>query len=375
MDFMAFRTIDLGPTSLEAAVPVNGYTSATWTERYRDPGEFKFVAPLSAGLQDVLPIDTLVSHAATLDLMFVESHLITEKKDEDPTIEITGRSFSAFFEHRVVSLHRNWSTEPDGLPLIVLTFNYSYEHAKELINKIINTDTYFRAEEKLDDMIADTDISGIFPFTDPVERVISRGYLSERISELLGVDDLGLRVIRRNPFGEEGDPDNTLFVIHNGKDRSASVVFTAEQGDIESSESLRTNKISKNAALVVGSWLETMVEKAPTASGYSRRELYIDAGDIDQEYIDPPTGTNKDEVLARLIARGETLLSSQVPFFIIRADISKRTRFEYRRDYNIGDIVMVKSNFGSITPMRVVEFTEIEEDGEITGHPSLDVLG
>ena len=34
MDFIAFKTQDLGPTSLENAVPINGYTSVTWTERY-----------------------------------------------------------------------------------------------------------------------------------------------------------------------------------------------------------------------------------------------------------------------------------------------------------------------------------------------------
>ena len=375
MDFIAFKTQFLSPTSLESAVPVNGYTSVQWTERYRDPGEFKFTAPLSSGLRDVLPLDTLVSHTKTSDLMYVESHVINEEKDKDPIIEITGRSFDCFLEQRVVSMHRDWESYPDGIPSYILPFDYSYEQAKSLINMIIDSAIYFRPEEGLDDIVADTDISGTTTPTDPVARVINRGYLNDRVRELLAVDDLGLRVIRRNPFGVIGDPTNTILMIHNGKDRRSSVIFSSKKGDIDAASYLWTNKTLKNAALVTGRWLETRVDAGGfTAEGFARRELFIDATDIDQNFTEAPVGTDKTDVIAHLVTRGQTLLASQRQFLITQADISDKTKYEYRKDYSIGDIVTVQSNYGDVMPMRVVEFTEIQDATGQSGHPTLNVL-
>lgn len=376
MDFIAFRTKDLGPTSLESAEPINGYDSAMWIERYREPGEFQFTAPLASGLRDVLPLDTIISHVDSSDLMFVESHEITETDNEDPIISITGRSFDAFLEQRVVSLHRNWETNPNEVPNYVLPFDYSWNQARDLINKIIYTDTYFRPEEAIPNMIAETDISGSVTPAAPAERVINRGYLSERVRELLAIDDLGLRMVRRNPFGiEPGDPTNSLFLIHNGKDRRESVIFSSKKGEIEAADYLWTNKTLKNAALMTGRWYETEVNAGSTvAEGYLRRETYIEAQDIDQRYETTPSGPIKAEILGHFQTRGQMLLASKRQFMITRADISKRTKYQYRQNYGIGDIVTVQSNYGDVMFMRVVEFTEIEDDEGETGHPTLGVL-
>lgn len=66
-------------TNLTYGVPIHGYTSAMWVERYRVPGEFEIEAPLSSGLQDELPLGTVISHIDTLDAAIVENHEISEK--------------------------------------------------------------------------------------------------------------------------------------------------------------------------------------------------------------------------------------------------------------------------------------------------------
>ena len=62
------------PTVLEQGQVINGYTSATWTERYSELGEFEIQTQLSSGLREFLPIGTLISHSNTLDVMIVENH-------------------------------------------------------------------------------------------------------------------------------------------------------------------------------------------------------------------------------------------------------------------------------------------------------------
>jgi len=368
MDFIAFKTNLLGATSLEGAVPINKYSSAMWIERYRDPGEFKFTAPLASDLRLLLPPGTLISHSNTMDLMMVESHTITEEIDKDPQLEISGRSFDSFLEQRAVSLIRDWPSHPDGTPNIELSFDYSWEQAKTLINSMLVDD------EELPNMLAETDISGTGTFVDPAIRIISRGPLSDRVRELLAIDDLGLRMVRRNPYYTvPGDPDNSLFLIHNGKDRRDSVIFSPKKDDVESSENLWTNKTLKNVALVTGRWLETVVQVG-TPTGIDRRVMFVDASDIDQNFESAPIGTDKDDVLEHLRVRGEMLLAGQRQFMITRADISKKTKYEYRRDYGIGDIITVQSNYGDVTPMRVTEYTEIQDINGETGHPSFGVL-
>jgi hypothetical protein len=63
---------------------------------------------------------------------------------------------------------------------------------------------------------------------------------------------------------------------------------------------------------------------------------------------------------------------------ITRADASDITRYEYRKDYNVGDLVSLDGNFGQIAVMRVMEYVEIEDENGESGHPTLalpDITG
>jgi hypothetical protein len=373
MDFIAYKTDTLGPTALEGAVSITDYDNATWVERYREPGEFKFSAKLSSMIRDILPVGTLVSHLNTVDLMVVESHEINETVDADPTIDITGRSFDAYLEQRVVGLNRDWASSPDGLPNYVMAFDYSYNQARDLINNVIVSGA---ADDVIPYVVSQTDITGSLVPAGPVARVINRGYLSDRVREILAVDDLGLRVVKRNPFGTvPGDPNNTLLIVHNGKDRRSSVIFSSRrEGDIDSADYLWTNKTLKDSALVTGKWLETRVDVGTPVVGYPRRVMYIQADDVDQNYPSAPTGAAKAQVLADLRVRGLMILAAQRGFMMQRSDISIRTRYQYRRDYGIGDLITVQSTYGDVVYMRVTEFTEIQDANGETSHPTLAVL-
>jgi hypothetical protein len=45
--------------------------------------------------------------------------------------------------------------------------------------------------------------------------------------------------------------------------------------------------------------------------------------------------------------------------------------YQYRRDYNIGDLVSIDGNFGQTAVMRVIEYAEIEDENGNSGHPTL----
>lgn len=381
MIFFAYRNeLDIGGPSLLAllsgAHPINKIKSATWIERYSESGEFKFTAKLSSGLLEQLPPGTLVSHQWTEELMMVENQIIKEGKDEDPTIEISGSSFIEFLGKRTIGMNRDWGSPPTIPPNFTLPSGYSWDQAKQLINEAISSGPDFQPEEEIPDTVADTNISGSFTPADPVERVVERGSLLTRVREILAVDNLGLRMVRKNPFGlTDGADANNLFLIHNGTDRSQYVIFSSKQGDLQSAEYLRTNKTLYNVALVSGTWVETRVTTAPsTPEGLDRRELYIQAEDIDSIYWGSPSSIQRAEIEAALQARGKMLLAKQRQFMVTQAEVTPNTRYRYRHEYGIGDIVTVQSNYGDIVPMRVTEYTEIEDDQGLSGHPTLSAL-
>lgn len=374
MDILKFIE-NASPTLLDEARVVNGEATVMWVERYRKHGEFKITAPLSSGLIQDLPLNALVGLEASYDVMMVENHLITEKMGEDPKIEISGRTLSAFLGHRIVGMEQDISSPNAPLEEIALAEADTWDQVVTLINTHIDTATVANAADGLSGIVAVADNPGTLTgLTATSERrVLRRGPVDDRVLEILAVDDLGLRVVRRNPFGELGDTDDTWFLVHAGNNKTGTVIFSWAAGDLDEAEYLWSTKTDKDSALVTGKHFEFNEDSAKT--GYDRRATLVDAGDIDGIFTsDPPTGGDKTAVVASMTTRGKEELSSRQPYVLTRADISSNAAFSWRRDYDIGDIVSVDGSYGDIVPMRVTEYTQILDEGGESGHPTLEAL-
>jgi len=354
---------------LQQGEAIHGYKSIMWVERYADTGEFEIQSQLSMGLRDFLPLGSIISHIDTLEMMIVENHEIAEKTEEDPTLVITGRSFESFLEHRIVgiSLAKQSSTLTD----YILPANVVSTQCNFLVNQHINNS--YDDNDDLNNVVAQVSVTNEPTLAE--ERVISRGPVLQRLQELLAINDLGIKTVRRNSFGTPtpGNANNTVLYIFNGVDRSATVHFSWREGDLDSADYLFTNKKLKNCAFVAGRYVSTVVTLGPTK--YDRRIMLVDADDLDGNLSAPPTGTLLTTIRTRMDVRGRQALKSQQEVRISRADISKITQYQYRQDYNIGDLVSLDGNFGQIQTMRVTEYVEIEDENGESGHPTLSVPG
>jgi len=358
-------------TNLTHGEAINGYSSAMWIERYRDAGEFEIEANLSSGLLDFLPQGTLISHVDTLDVCIVEDHEINDEVDEEPVVKITGRSLDAWLENRIVGINYAYGTPAAPFTEYVLSAAVTWSQIVTLINAHIKDDQVANANDSLDDTIlAFTDILGSGVAED---RTIKRGNLHERVLELLSVDDLGLRVIRKHPSHALASPTTTRLYVHQGVDRSNSVLFSANAGDIDSAQYLWSLRKKKNAALVQGRYVETVVTS--TEAGYDRRWMFVDASDIDGSLTTAPTGGTLTSIRTKMQRRGRDALRKQTDVNIAQVDISRNIQVQYRKDYDIGDIVTVDGKYGISEKRRVVEYVEIEDQNGVSGHPTLARLG
>jgi lipid-A-disaccharide synthase-like uncharacterized protein len=339
--------------------------SIMWTERYADAGEFEIVDHVSNGLIEFLPIGTLISHTNSLEVMFVENQEVDDSKTADPVVKITGRTLEAYLENRIIGTNtvRVNSTILD----YNLAANNTWNQIVLLINDHIANPTY--PDDNITGVIAATNITS--GTGESIARVIKRDELYRTVDALLNIDDLGIKIIRRNTFGApDGSASQSVICVHKGNDRSNSVIFSWMAGDLEIADYLWSDKPLKTSAMVVGRYVNTIVDTAGK-NNYNRKMMIVQADDIDGNLTAVPTGAALTDIVNKMRTRGSTALKNQNRITISRADISTTSKYEYRKDFSVGDIVSLNGNFGQIAKMRVTEYVEIQDENGESGHPTL----
>lgn len=362
MHLIKLSSDGVNPTEMNIGEHISGYKSALWVERYREAGEFQIIAPLSSGLRDFLPIESLITHLATSVVMRVENHEVDQPKNEDPTITITGRCLSAFLENRTVGDQQAFvSTE---ITDYVLAADATWDQVVTLIDEhlISSTDT----NDILIGLEVNHTCSGTFTSE---ERVLRPAEVYDAVQDILKVDDLGIKTVRPTPT----DP-LTYLTVYRGNNVSTKVRFSWMRGDLDNVKYFFSNKKLKNQARVMGRWIQTVVNDGG-AENYDRRTMIVDASYYDERLTAYPGGGVLALYLAAMEIVGRQALAAQKPVHITQADVSENTDLLYRRDYNIGDLVTVDGDFGSSAVMRVVEFAETEDESGTKGIPTLAIPG
>jgi hypothetical protein len=369
VDIFKFRN-PTDPAKMEQGEIVDGFKSKMWIERYREAGEFTLVASLESGIREKLPLGTFISHVDTQEIMIVEDHQISDNKGELSDVTITGRGFESFLENRITGSNRTFPSRV-GYPGFDLPNGYTWDQAVYLLEQHILA-TYLIDDKdevpyvQVQNLVTGTD--GLYLF-----RTVQKGdSLYSALVSLLKEDDLGIKVVRptvSNP--------NTVLTIHKGVNRSASLVFSFESGEIESADYLWSNKKLKNSALVSGKWVEVRVDDF-YKEGYGRRTMYVDASDLDSSNYDDLVTDGDPRYVGlqnMMYQRGLNALAAQKEIALAKAEVNKEssTKSVYRRDYDVGDMIMVAGAYGTARPMRVTEFVEIEDEHGKTAYPTLSI--
>ena len=361
---------------------LNNIERASWVERYNEPGEFSIEAKKSSGILELAPVGSFISHILSRDFMIVENHEIIHEKDKEPTIKISGRSILSILEQRQVGSqpaagstlinpdnYEDFLEANDTWKQIALLMDH---HMYGLISPDWVPKDYTQCWHSGDEMFPQTyaddryDLEGNPLHGEQVDRVIERGPLLDRVLELLAIDDLGVRFDRWGISSQNG------FTVHWG-DENTGVVFSWDNGDFDHLEYLYSNKSYKTAALVVGSKIWVNVDGTPeiTHYGLSRRTAICDGSDIDGFLTAAPTTTQRNQIVAKMTTRGHEFIRKQIYTNITRVEISSDSKYRYRSDYQIGDIVKIETDDGTLVKMRVIEHAETLDENGITNIPTL----
>lgn len=377
-----FRLNNTGGTWTQGTL-IKGIDTKVWAERYRSPGEFTFTGKPTRELRNALPLDALISHTNTLDIMIVESHEIVEDEALEPKLTIKGRSLASFLEQRVATDDAQGFEGPNSrldpqaepnTPLFdgsawpyVFFANTARAQARNLIRNQIMAAYVERPSFAIPHTTVAYDLEA--DEEDGENREVKRGPLHTAVMDVLADINAGLKVERPN-----GDRSDIWWIIHDGKNRKGTVQFSHEAGDLTSTRYYWSRSRDKDAAYIASKYWHAFWAEVTPQTGLSRRVMYLDASDVNRNPADAGAwggAVVAAEVEQILLRRARKLVRRRKQTELLETTISNNNRYRYRRDYGIGDIVYVVGNYDVSDAMRVVEYTEAEDEHGETGWPTL----
>lgn len=151
------------------------------------------------------------------------------------------------------------------------------------------------------------------------------------------------------------------FAPRQGADKRTSAIFSTQWDNLISLTYEYSDKDYRNYAVVAGqdegdARIYVTVDRT---DGGVRRELYVDARDLQQEEDEA-----LDDYKARLIQRGEEKLAEYVIVEKCDTEIDTQSNLEYMKDFDLGDIcTVVESQHGISCEKRITECEEVYENG------------
>lgn len=344
--------IDIWNKDLERVLIIDDYYSLVWIEKYAEVGEFTLELPIKYQ-NSILEPGYYVTIKDSDRFMVIEDLNPVVDEEFGSKYILKGGSGETILNWRVTT---------------------STLHLEGSVNTFIwNVVT--------DNMIAPTILARMVPnlvcrdsseITYTLENIYDPDSLYNIVKNICDVLGLG--------FCIEFDKINTFtFFIYEGLNRSYSqtensyVVFSKEYDNLLSSDFVLKTSDSKNSAFVVSD--DSVISSFFThygdeSLGVDRKELVVDATDVDRNIEGGGTLSNSQYTQV-LTNKAQKELEEKRQKGIFDGEVSINTPYEYKTDFNIGDIVQCNFENGNKSA-RIVEYIIILDEQGITSNIAFD---
>lgn len=318
-------------------------TSISWHRKYFEPGEFEIHTPITPENVKLYQMNNLVWLQGAVEAGVIED-LKYEETNNINEIIIKGRFLESYMDRRII------------YPIV------NFEGYTEVgMRKLLD------------------DLAYSFPF---VELGELQGFEDE-VNFQVGwknLLDCETRLAKSSNLGYRFRPDFTArkiyFEVYKGLDRTRSqhvrsfTEFSDDFDNINSAAFYDNDQLEKTVAYVAGEEREgqrtIVIVGDSEGTGYARRELYVDAKDLSSDNLTP------EQYEATLIQRGIEKLNENMRSTSLECVTIPLGNFNYKRDYDLGDIVTTKkSNWNVGQDLRITEIEEVYEHGAMQVVPTL----
>lgn len=347
---------------------VDLYTSAIWTERYADVGDFELYLPLNSEYLSYLAIDNYVTIRDSDRAMIIESMQVESRLDSGERIALyKGSSLESILKRRIIW---NQTTLQGNINTVIQT----------LLNQ--NAISPSNSAREIPNLIyrgaIDRDTMNYIGSIGTIECQFMGETLFDAIKAICDKANLGFKIV----FGNHG---TLFFYLYYGTDRTVgqavrdAIVFSPEYDTLISSRYLQNYTQYRNVALVEGEELENQPRKRESVyissaepSGLDRRELYVDAGDVRSE--DDGQQISDSDYRKLLQYKGVLSLQENSVASVFDGEVETNIGPQYNRDYFLGDFVSTKNEFGLGTVAQITEYIRSYDAGGYSAYPSFVMI-
>lgn len=327
---------------------IDSFSSLIWNRKYNSIGEFQLNILFTEENNELLNIDNII-YKDNGEAGFITCKEIKIDDDGAEIIEIKGKFIIGYLERRII-----WGCEEINSDVVQASHQLIKNNCIECIE-----------QRKIPNLIIE-DNKEIYI---PLIKQVSYENLFDTLSSIAQTHELGLKV-DFDIFNKK-----LIFKIYKGIDRSidqkviAPVIFSREFENIFSQDYIESSNYLKNVALVggTGEGIERKLTTVGNENGLDRYEIFVDARDIsDIRSIESEDGTINEETLSDeeynnlLITRGNEKLSEHYKIKYFDSVINTNSNMEYRKDYDLGDIITFFDKKWDITiNTRITEICEV----------------
>lgn len=373
---MEFMVLD---KNYDGITMIDTFTSAIWTVRYDEAGDFEIYTPVRLDYIQAMQIGNYLWNRDSDRLMVIETVEIETDAEEGPQLIVTGRSLESILDRRIVTSSQNFSGNLQSVLFAIIQ------------NEVISSGGTRRIPGFSLKTSSDSRITSI-----SISELSIRGEnVYDVVCSLCQANKVGWRILPKGAGGFE-------FELYVGVDRSYAqsvnpyVTFSPSFENLLNSNYIKSFKSYKNSIYAVGTyqkevilqnkykddngeWVveeQTTYEEAEvvtwqysetaTPSGLARREMFIDNGGVNDgeqggEYA-TWNAVNKEKAIAEL---GEHQTTTA-----FEGELEATRQYIYREDFNIGDIVQVENEFGITGTVYISEIVFSQDANGIAITPT-----
>lgn len=365
---------------------IDNFHSVIWTERYYGDSEVEIVVPETAEMITKLPLGSFLSLTESDELMILESM----SSEGDRKMKFTGIGILPWLNNRFVrasAKHEDqyWYIDASspGWVLWAIVYNMCCDGSPYLdgtnpIN-IANPERLIIPGLGLDDY----DTSGV-----PFKVGVPYGPVYDALYDIATTYEIGMQ-IKYDPEGL----NPLAFRSYKGIDRTSgqtvnqTVRFSPQMDSLTDIKELQSIAAFKTLVYTFAPGLnpaegadppEPELRTTPGVSsltgtqytGFDLRALMVFASDITTDQV----GGSSSVLLDILNSRARDELANNKFVKTVDGEVVPENPFQYGVHYNLGDLVEVEGNTGTIQEARITEYIRSQDSSGEKSYPTLTAL-
>jgi hypothetical protein len=340
---------------------IDYFASFIWTDRYQEAGDFEIELPMTTTLKDELRANYYIQNALSDRTMIIEKFEIETDEDNGSVATISGRSLECILDRRIlVDQYTLSGTLEDAIATLLNDCIINPSNSKRKIDNF-----YFQKS-------GDSIIEAL-----EVDTQYDRGSnLYETITDICTTKNVGFKVTL-------DDDNNFIFQLYKGLDHTYEqndrpyVVFAHDLDNLISNNYIEDYTDYKNVTLVDGesSGDDDNTPKSitvGTVTGLDRREMYTNASSTTSKNDDDTTMTD-DEYYELLTEKGNEALKDALYSVDCDGEMASYGEYTYGNDFDIGDLVQVRNEWGYEFNATITEFIMSQSDSGLELYPTFKV--